>query len=157
MDFGIIANAMNKAAEEEAKRRLKIAMPGIANAIEAGIARNFQKQGAWSGSGDIGLLSGGNAKWKELSPITKALYRKKGWKQEPTLSRTGGGLASSIEIRPNASGLGITISANKEYAAIHQFGGQTGRNLTVTIPARPFLIINADTLDEIQDEIIAAR
>lgn len=157
MNFADITKQFNVAAETELRRRIKKAMPGIANAVEAGIARNFQKQGRWAGSGSIGLLAGGEVRWKDLSPVTKALYRKKGWKQEPTLSRTGGGLASSIEVRPNASGLGITISANKEYAAIHNFGGRAGRNLSITMPARPFLIINKEVLEDIQDEIMAAR
>lgn len=33
----------------------------------------------------------------------------------------------------------VTIGNTMIYAAIHQFGGQAGRNRKVTIPARPFL------------------
>lgn len=130
-------------------------MTAVANAVEAGIAKNFIKQGRWAGGGEVTLLSGGDTRWVDLADSTKKQYEKKGWKQEPTLSRTGGGLAASIEVTPT-SGLSIKISANKSYAAIHQFGGQAGRNLSVTIPARPFLILNKDTLEDIREEIIAA-
>lgn len=33
----------------------------------------------------------------------------------------------------------VTVGSPMRYAAIHQFGGQAGRGLKVTIPARPFL------------------
>ena len=130
-------------------------MTAVANAVEAGIAKNFIEQGRWAGSGEVNILSGGSARWTDLADSTKKQYEKKGWKQEPTLSRTGGGLAASIEVTPT-SGLSIKISANKTYAAIHQFGGQTGRNLSVTMPARPFIILNQDTLEDVREEIIAA-
>lgn len=38
----------------------------------------------------------------------------------------------------------VTIGTNKVYAAIHQFGGKAGRGHKVTIPARPYLGINAE-------------
>ena len=44
------------------------------------------------------------------------------------------------------------IGSNLEYAAIHQLGGQAGRNKSVEIPARPYLKLT----DEDFEEIIAA-
>ena len=36
------------------------------------------------------------------------------------------------------------IGSNKEYAAIHQFGGMAGRGRKVEIPARPYLPLTTD-------------
>ena len=36
------------------------------------------------------------------------------------------------------------IGSNKVYAAIHQLGGQAGKNQKVTIPARPYLQLSDD-------------
>ena len=36
------------------------------------------------------------------------------------------------------------IGSNKVYAAIHQLGGQAGKNKKVTIPARPYLKIEEE-------------
>ena len=48
-----------------------------------------------------------------------------------------GGLLGSIgfELLPSA----VLIGSNKVYAAIHQFGGKTGRGGNVKLPARPYL------------------
>lgn len=44
------------------------------------------------------------------------------------------------------------IGSNLEYAAIHQLGGQAGRNKSVEIPARPYLFLTDDDYDEILTE-----
>ncbi|MES8537205.1 phage virion morphogenesis protein, partial [Cutibacterium acnes] len=43
-----------------------------------------------------------------------------------------------------AGRLQAAVGTNRVYARIHQLGGKAGRNRKVTIPARPFLGINAD-------------
>ena len=45
------------------------------------------------------------------------------------------------------------IGSNLEYAAIHQLGGQAGKNKSVEIPARPYLFLTNDDYDEILHEI----
>ena len=45
------------------------------------------------------------------------------------------------------------IGSNLEYAAIHQLGGQAGRNKSVEIPARPYLFLTNDDYNEILHEI----
>lgn len=45
----------------------------------------------------------------------------------------------------------VEVGSNLIYAAIHQFGGEAGRNLAVTLPARPFLGIDAADEREIGD------
>ena len=44
------------------------------------------------------------------------------------------------------------IGSNKVYAAIHQLGGQAGRNKSVEIPARPYLKLNDDNFEEILEQ-----
>ena len=43
--------------------------------------------------------------------------------------------------------------SREKYAAIHQFGGPAGRGKKVNIPARPYLKLGDDDLDEIRDAI----
>lgn len=45
------------------------------------------------------------------------------------------------------------IGSNLEYAAIHQLGGQAGKNKSVEIPARPYLFLSESDYDEIIQNI----
>lgn len=45
----------------------------------------------------------------------------------------------------------VLVGTSVEYAAIHQKGGQTGRNHAVTMPARPFIGISAEDKAEVGD------
>lgn len=67
-----------------------------------------------------------------------------------TLVDTGRLLASMTH---NASRDHVEVGSNVIYAAIHQFGGRTGRGLAVDMPARPFLGLDADDEREIDDLI----
>lgn len=85
-----------------------------------------------------------------------------------TLSKIGR-LKSSIN--PQASASQVEIGTNVKYAAVHQFGktikpkkakalrfqvgGRWMSKKQVTIPARPFLGINDENVEEIEAEIIA--
>lgn len=71
-----------------------------------------------------------------------------GFKHTPSKKRGGtsarllqdtGQLASSIT--PSSDSNSAKVSTNKEYAAIHQFGGNAGRGKTAKIPARPYLSV----------------
>ena len=53
-----------------------------------------------------------------------------------------GTLRRSITHNVTADGQGVEVGSNLVYAAIHQFGGQAGRGLSVTLPARPYLGID---------------
>ncbi len=46
-------------------------------------------------------------------------------------------------------GSGVEHGSDMVYAAIHHFGGKTGRNHSVELPARPVMGINADDENEI--------
>ena len=45
----------------------------------------------------------------------------------------------------------LEIGSNLDYAAIHQLGGQAGKNKKVEIPARPYLKLTDDDFNEILD------
>jgi len=44
----------------------------------------------------------------------------------------------------------VVISANKIYAAIHHFGGKAGRGKKVTIPARPYMMVQDEDWREME-------
>jgi len=48
-------------------------------------------------------------------------------------------------------GSGVEHGSDLDYAAIHHFGGKTGRNQSTELPARPVMGINANDEDEIND------
>lgn len=53
---------------------------------------------------------------------------------------------------------GVSVGTNVVYAAIHQFGGMTGRKRASQIPARPYLPIRdgkLDLPDDWRDEVVA--
>jgi phage virion morphogenesis protein len=114
---------------------LKPAMKIIGQIMRTSIVENFQKGGRPDA-------------WAPLSDET--LLTKKGSK---ILIETGfaGGLMGSIH-----SEIGddyVMVGTDKKYAAIHQFGGKTGRGSKVTIPARPFLLIQDEDIDDITAEL----
>lgn len=75
----------------------------------------------------------GRPKWLGIKP-------RKGREGGQILQDTGQ-LAASITSSHDATS--ATVGSNKVYAAIHQLGGKTGRGHKVTMPARPFLPIDA--------------
>lgn len=92
----------------------------------------------------------GRPDWMDLAESTEAKRLKKGnWPGKKL--QVSGGLASSVSTAWDANS--ATVGSNLEYAAIHQFGGQAGRNRAVTIPARPFLQLTEADVEEIREEV----
>ena len=63
-------------------------------------------------------------------------------------------------LRYQATNVSVAIGSNRIYSAIHQFGGQTGREHKATIPARPYLGVPDDDVAailEIIEDAFAAR
>ncbi len=71
---------------------------------------------------------------------------------EPGLgkSRSQTGLASSITSKYDDES--AVVGTNKPYAAIHQFGGDAGRNKKVKIPARPYLKLGDNEFNSILEK-----
>lgn len=88
----------------------------------------------------------GRPKWKDLSEKTKTTRKKTGHYPGQIL-QVSGQLALSITTQYDDSS--AVIGSNKVYAAIHQLGGQAGKNKKTTIPARPYLVVTDDDFEDI--------
>ena len=85
-------------------------------------------------------------KWTELSESTiKQRTKNKQW--PGMILQISGQLASSVNTYYDNDS--AVIGSNLEYAAIHQLGGQAGRNKAVEIPARPYLQLTPEDFEEI--------
>lgn len=86
----------------------------------------------------------GRPKWAGLSPVTLAIYKKKGIHSSSIL-QVSGALRDSIQGDHDKDSVTIMAGSGSSaaYAAIHQFGGMAGRNHKVKIRPRPYLPINA--------------
>ena len=89
-------------------------------------------------------------KWLDLAESTKK-QREKKRKWPGQILQVEGKLAASINTFYDDDS--AVIGSNLDYAAIHQLGGQAGRNKSVSIPARPYLKLTDDDYDEINHEI----
>lgn len=99
------------------------AMQIIGETALASIQRNFEtggRPGAWAPLSPVTLKS---------KPNTKIL----------AVKGFAGGLLGSIH--PEAGPTKVEIGTNKIYGAIHHFGGKAGRGHKVTIPARPYMMV----------------
>ena len=77
-------------------------------------------------------------KWIDLAESTKKQREKKGHWPGQILQVTGQLAASINTYYDNDSAV---IGSNLDYAAIHQLGGQAGKNKSVDIPARPYILL----------------
>lgn len=85
-------------------------------------------------------------KWTELSESTiKQRTKNKQW--PGMILQVSGQLASSVNTYYDDDS--AVMGSNLEYAAIHQLGGQAGKNKSVEIPARPYLQLTPDDFEEI--------
>ncbi len=107
----------------EKTSNLRPLMKNIAGIMADAVEENFKQEGQPD-------------KWEELKKVTIKVRTKKGYWPGKILQMRGE-LAASIATEYDESS--ATIGSNKEYAAIHQFGGQAGKNKKVKIPARPYL------------------
>ena len=111
------------------------AMHIIGATVLASVQRNFEEGGRPS-------------KWQPLSPVT--LKSKKNT-QILQVKGYAGGLLGSIHYEPGRNK--VEIGTNKKYGAIHHFGGQAGRGKKVTIPARPFMLLQDDDWVEFSEAL----
>ena len=118
------------AAKAETLRPL---MKNIAGIMADATEENFSQQGRPD-------------KWQELAESTIKKRKKAGhWPGQ--ILQVEGRLATSITTQyDNESAI---IGSNLDYAAIHQLGGQAGKNKSVSISARPYLLLTDDDLEEI--------
>ena len=131
--------------QEVSKRLLEIArktenlrplMKNIAGILAYSVEENFKNEGRPD-------------KWTDLSEITKN-KRRELHKYPGQILQVSGQLASSVNTQYDDNS--AVIGSNLPYAAIHQLGGQAGRNKKVKIPARPYINLTDDDFDEILHE-----
>ena len=89
-------------------------------------------------------------KWVDLSETTKKQRQKIG-KYPGQILQVSGQLASSVSTAYDNNS--AVIGSNLAYAAIHQLGGQAGKNKKTTIPARPYLKLTDDNFEEILNAV----
>ena len=114
---------------------LRPLMKNIAGIFASATEENFKNEGRPD-------------KWTELSEATKK-QRTKQKKWPGQILQVSGQLALSISTQYDDDS--AIIGSNLDYAAIHQLGGQAGKNKKVEIPARPYLQLTDDDFNEILD------
>ena len=137
IEIKIDNKAVNERLLELAKRgeNLRPLMKNIAGIFASSTEENFKEEGRPD-------------KWTELADITKEKRRKKN-KWPGQILQVEGQLAASVNTQYDNDS--AVIGSNLPYAAIHQLGGQAGKNKKVEIPARPYLQLTDDDFDEILD------
>ena len=95
---------------------------------------------------NLNFKRGGRPKlWKSLSRSTRLSKIKQGYSLLP-LTKTGA-LRRSITTKVFRNR--FTVGTSIPYSAIHQLGGKAGRNKSVKIPARPYLIFQKIDIENI--------
>lgn len=110
---------------------LSPAMREIAGIMADAVEENFEAEG--------------RPAWPELAEATIAQRTKQGNWPGKILQRSGG-LVDSITAESDETS--AVVGTNKRYAAIHQLGGMAGRGNKVEIPARDFLSMGDDDIEE---------
>ncbi len=118
----------------EKTSNLRPLMKNIAGIMADAVEENFKQEGQPD-------------KWEELKKVTIKVRTKKGYWPGKILQMRGE-LAASITTKYDESS--ATIGSNKEYAAIHQFGGQSGKNKKAEIPARPYIKLTENNLENLK-------
>lgn len=132
LDNKAVEEALLKVAQKASD--LRPLMKNIAGIMADSTEENFKEEG--------------RPKWQDLSEKTKTARKKTGHYPGQIL-QVSGQLASSISTQYDDES--AVIGSNLDYAAIHQLGGQAGKNKKVEIPARPYLKLTDDNFNEILD------
>ncbi|MBQ2611976.1 phage virion morphogenesis protein [bacterium] len=129
-----VNNALLKLAQNG--ENLRPLMKNIAGIFAYSTEENFKEQGRPN-------------KWVDLAESTKKQrLKKRKWPGQ--ILQVEGMLASSINTYYDNDS--AVIGSNLPYAAIHQLGGQAGKNKSINIPARPYLNLTEDDYKEILQE-----
>ena len=97
------------------------------------------------------LLQGRPKKWQPLALSTIERRKREGlWPGLILIEK--GDLLQSFQIRASASD--VSVFSTSPYAAIHHFGGLTGKGLKTAIPSRPFMNIQSEDIETIENLIL---
>lgn len=112
----------------------------IGDLIVDSIDENFSEEGRHSGDPDS--IFGGSEKWEDWSQ--KWADRREAMGKTGKILTLDGGLVSSVDY--DTSKDEIVVSSGKKYASRQHHGGGG-------IPARPFLVIQEEDLDEMLEDL----
>ena len=132
----------NKAVEEALLKvaskceDMKPLMKNIAGIMADSVEESFEQEGRPD-------------KWQELAEST-IKHRKKTKHWPGRILQVEGQLATSITTQYDSES--AVIGSNLVYAAIHQLGGQAGKSKKVEIPARPYLILSDNEINQVFKE-----
>lgn len=121
----------------ERTENLRPLMKNVAGIFASSTEDNFKEEGRPD-------------KWTDLAEITKKKRTEK-HKWPGQILQVEGKLAASVNTQYDDNS--AVIGSNLDYAAIHQLGGQAGKNKKTTIPARPYLKLTDDNFEEILAEV----
>ena len=136
IDSDDLTKALNKLSKRSSD--LTSVMEDISILMQYSVEENFAEEGR-------------PEKWSDLAEITMSQRAKQGKWPGKILQVSQAGLAASISTVSDSES--AAIGSNKDYAAIHQFGGMAGRNKKVKIPARPYIEFPEEDLEEIIETI----
>lgn len=111
---------------------LRPLMKSIAGTMANAVEENFKQEG--------------RPEWAKLKDSTIKLRTQKGYWPGKILQMRGE-LAVSITSAYDESS--AIVGSNKEYARIHQFGGDAGKNKKTKIEARPYLKLDEKDLNNV--------
>lgn len=140
IEIKIDNKAVNEKLLELANRseNLRPLMKNIAGIFASSTEENFKEEGRPD-------------KWVDLAESTKKQRTKKQKTKKQKWSvkilQVEGQLASSVSTQYDDNS--AVIGSGEDYAAIHQLGGKAGKNKKVSIPARPYLQLTQEDLNEI--------
>ena len=131
LDSKDVEKALLKVAQK--CENMRPLMKNIAGIMADATEQNFENEGRPD-------------KWQELAKRT--IKQRTKTKHYPgKILQVEGRLALSVTTQYDNDS--AVIGSNLAYARIHQLGGQTGKNKSVEIPARPYLGLTNDEYNEI--------
>lgn len=144
VDSAAVFSALNQL--KHAATNLEPAMRDIADELRYQTLHNFEKQGspAWQRLSRATLEGRVLTNAKRKGGTLKDGRVSRGAAVDAKILQDTGALKNSIH--PSHTANSATVSSDKKYAAIHQFGGKAGRGGKVDIPARPYLPIQGNSL-----------
>jgi phage virion morphogenesis protein len=127
---------------------LRAPLTSIGRVMRSSVLKNVMTGGRYEAAGS---WRGGNTRWQDLAESTKAARAKRGKWPGPILevSEGGGGLMSSMSVSVGKDS--VTVGTNKPYGGIHQFGGMAGPGRKVPIPARPYLVVQDEDIEDMTE------
>jgi phage virion morphogenesis protein len=123
---------------------LRPALQVVGEIVVESIQRNFEEH-----------QSPKKQRWKDLSPAYERWKTQKMGRNADDVLILSRDLMGSIAYKAYSDKVVIGTGPYIVYAAIHQFGGKTGRGHAATMPARPFMGVRDEDWPSIRSAIEA--